>query len=246
MSVSAPVPGRREGRIVVMAKEPVPGRVKTRLTPPYTPEEAAGLAAAALGDTLRAVAAVPARRVLALEGIAGPWLPAGFTVLRQRGRGLDERLAAAFEDVGRPPSSSGAPNPGREALPTTRPSSAGGSAVPAPVVLIGMDTPQVTPGLLSTALAMLHTRDAVFGPAADGGFWLLGLRVPGPRLLLGVPMSLPHTGAAQLERLAEAGLDIGLMPCLTDVDTAADAAEVASQAPDTMFAATLAGLGARL
>ncbi|MEU8342768.1 TIGR04282 family arsenosugar biosynthesis glycosyltransferase [Spirillospora sp. NPDC048832] len=203
--------------LVVIAKEPVPGRVKTRLTSAYTPDQAAALAEAALRDTLAAVAAAPAgRRVLALDGAPGPWLPAGFTVLPQRGAGLDERLAAAFTNAwaGRP------------------------------LVLIGMDTPQVTPALLQRAARDLRRRDAVFGPAADGGFWLLGLRRPDPRLLRGVPMSLPGTGAAQLARLRGAGLRVGLLPELTDVDTPADARAVAALAAGTRFAAALRGLHA--
>ncbi|WP_329430455.1 TIGR04282 family arsenosugar biosynthesis glycosyltransferase [Streptosporangium sp. NBC_01495] len=207
------------GQIVVIAKEPVAGRVKTRLTPPFSPAEAAALATAALADTLDAVAGAPARhRVLALRGGTGPWLPPGFAVLPQRGTGLDERLAAAFEDAHR--------------------------ARPLPVVLIGMDTPQVTPALLADAMAGLATRDAVFGPAADGGFWLLGLRRPDPALLLGVPMSKPTTGAAQLSRLRAAGLSVGMLPLLRDVDTAGDAEAVAAQAPSSRFAAALAALAA--
>lgn len=211
--------GAAGGQVLVIAKEPVPGKVKTRLTPPFTPEEAAGLAAAALADTLRTVARVPAaRRVLALEGSPGSWIPGGFTVLPQRGQGLDERLAAAFVDAHR--------------------------LLPTPTVLIGMDTPQVSVEMLSTALSLLDTCDAVFGPAADGGFWLLGLRVADPSLLLGVPMSRPDTGAAQLARLREAGLSVAEMPCLTDVDTADDAIEVAGAAPESRFAAALALMGA--
>ncbi|MEV6863389.1 TIGR04282 family arsenosugar biosynthesis glycosyltransferase [Streptosporangium subroseum] len=208
------------GQIVVIAKEPVAGRVKTRLTPPFSPEEAAALATAALTDTLDAVAGAPARhRVLALHGGAGPWLPPGFAVLPQRGTGLDERLAAAFEDAYR--------------------------AHPLPVVLIGMDTPQVTPALLADAMAGLAVHDAVFGPAADGGFWLLGLRRPDRALLLGVPMSEPTTGTAQLLRLRAAGLSVGMLPLLRDVDTADDAAAVAAEAPSSRFAITLAALGTR-
>ncbi|WP_193318457.1 TIGR04282 family arsenosugar biosynthesis glycosyltransferase [Nonomuraea phyllanthi] len=210
--------GSLRGQIVVIAKEPAPGRVKTRLVPPLTPGEAAALAGAALEDTLRTVAQVPAAgRVLALDGAPGAWLPEGFTVLPQRGDGLDERLAAAFEDAHR--------------------------LLPAPIVLIGMDTPQVAAGLLADALSLLAGHDAVFGPAADGGFWLLGLRAPDPALLLGVPMSAPITGEVQLRRLKEAGMSVALMPCLTDVDTMADAVEVAALAPASRYAATLAGMG---
>lgn len=211
--------GLPRGQVVVIAGEPVSGKVKTRLIPPFTAGEAAALAGAALEDTLRAVARVPvARRVLVLDGAPGPWLPHGFTVLPQRGDGPDERLAAAFDDAHR--------------------------LLPGPVVLIGMDTPQVTPDMLVYALSLLGAYDAVFGPAADGGFWLLGLRAPDPALLLGVLMSEPTAGEVQLRRLGEAGLSVALMPRLTDVDTAADAFVVAAQAPRSFFAATLARMSA--
>lgn len=206
------VPGAAQ--IVVIAKEPVAGRVKTRLTPPFTPAQAARLAEAALEDSLLAVAAVPAvQRVLALDGLPGAWLPEGFVVIPQRGDGLDERLSAAFSDAYR--------------------------LWPGPVVLIGMDTPQVTPSMLGAAVQALTCHDAVYGPAADGGWWLLGLNRPDPALLLGVPMSQPHTGSAQLERLARAGLSVCHLPELADVDTAADAFQVAAQAPASRFARTL-------
>ena len=87
-------------QIVVIAKEPYPGRVKTRLTPPFTPVQAAELAAASLSDTLAAVAETTvARRVIALEGTPGRWLPPGFDVIGQRGAGLDERIAWALADA---------------------------------------------------------------------------------------------------------------------------------------------------
>ncbi|MFG6193411.1 TIGR04282 family arsenosugar biosynthesis glycosyltransferase [Nonomuraea sp. JJY05] len=201
-------------QIMIIAKEPVAGRVKTRLTPPFSPDQAACLAEAALRDSLLAVSATPAsQRVLALDGLPGSWLPPGFVVIPQRGSGLDERLAAAFSDAYR--------------------------LQPEPVVLIGMDTPQVTPALLNEAAQALESHDAVFGPAADGGFWLLGLREPDASLLLSVPMSHPETGKLQLDRLDRAGLSVCLLPELTDVDTPADAVEVAAQAPDSRFAAVL-------
>jgi glycosyltransferase A (GT-A) superfamily protein (DUF2064 family) len=198
--------------LLVIAKEPVPGRVKTRLTPPFTPEEAAALAEASLADTLHTVAATPAdRRVLVLAGEPGPWLPPGFEVVRQCAGGLDERLAHAF------------------------------ARSDGPTLLIGMDTPQVTPQLLTVDFADC---DAYFGPAEDGGFWALGLATPDPGLLLGVPMSTPRTGAVQRERLVAAGLRVRDLPPLRDVDTARDAEAVAELAPHGRFAARLAGYGA--
>jgi rSAM/selenodomain-associated transferase 1 len=211
--------------VIVIAKEPVPGRVKTRLTPPFTPEQAAALAEAALADTLDAVAAAPvARRVLALAGTPGPWLPPGFEVIAQRGGGLDERLACAFDDAASDEARAGAAR--------------------LPMLLIGMDTPQVTPGLLAQAGRPLvsRTADAVFGPAADGGYWLLGLRAPDPSLLLGVPMSRPDTGRAQLGRLAAGGLRVAMLPELTDVDHAADAERIAAQIPGSRFAKVVTAL----
>ena len=196
--------------LLVIAKEPRPGRVKTRLTPPFTPREAAALAEAALADTLDTVARTPAhRRLLVLEGEPGPWLPPGFEVVRQCPGGLDERLAAAFAHCD------------------------------GPALLIGMDTPQVTPGLLGVDFADC---DAYFGPAEDGGFWALGLADPDPALLLGVPMSTPHTGAVQRARLE--GLRVRDLPRLRDVDTAHDAELVAKTAPTGRFAARLAHLAA--
>src|SRR5436305_118011 len=118
------------GSLIVIAKAPVPGLVKTRLCPPCTPAEAAGLAEAALSDTLACVLATPVdRRVVVLDGQPGDWLPDGFEVYAQRGDGLDERLAAAFSDVG------------------------------GPALIVGMDTPQLTVELLLEGLDALADSD---------------------------------------------------------------------------------------
>ncbi len=209
------VPGPESATtLLVLAKQPVPGRVKTRLVPPCTHEQAAALAEAALADTLRTVLTVPARRrLLVLDGKPGPWLPPGFDIVPQCGGPLDERLAAAF------------------------------AAVRGPALLIGMDTPQVAPGLLTVDW---QEADAVFGPAADGGFWALGLRVPDPALLRGVPMSTASTGVIQRSRLLAAGLRVADLPQLRDADTAADALAVARQAPRSRFAARVRELAAVL
>jgi glycosyltransferase A (GT-A) superfamily protein (DUF2064 family) len=209
-----------ELHLVVIAKSPLPGRVKTRLCPPYSLPEAALLAEAALQDTLAAVEATPAAaRTIALDGPIGSWLPPAFSVMPQRGEGLDQRLAAAFYDA---------------QLHHDH-----------PVLLVGMDTPQLTPDLLSRCGAPLLTPggpDAVLGLATDGGWWALGLRRARSALLHGVPMSTAGTGAAQLERLRSAGLTVELLPELTDVDDAASADEVARIAPGSRFAAALGSL----
>jgi uncharacterized protein len=201
--------------IVVLAKSPVPGRVKTRLCPPCTSREAADVAAAALADTLETVSDTPARaRVLALDGAPGPWVPEGFVIVPQVGHGLDERLANAF------------------------------AAVTGAAVLIGMDTPQVSRRRLVEAMETLGEPDvdAVLGRATDGGWWAIGLRHADPRVFIGVPMSTDHTGADQLTRLRSLGYRTHLLDELQDVDTFADAVEVARVIPDSRFATAIDAL----
>jgi rSAM/selenodomain-associated transferase 1 len=200
--------------LVVIAKQPVPGRVKTRLTPACTPAQAARLAAAAIADTFAAALAArgPGRRIVVLDGEPGPWIPAEFEVIAQRGDGLAERLAAAFADAG------------------------------GPAFLIGMDTPQVTPELLDGGLGALERFDSVFGAALDGGYWGIGLRAADDAVFAGVPMSETVTGALQRARLATLGHRTAVLPPLLDVDTIADAHAVAAAAPDGAFARALAAI----
>ncbi|WP_413602785.1 TIGR04282 family arsenosugar biosynthesis glycosyltransferase [Curtobacterium sp. Curtsp57] len=205
MSVTATTPIT----VVVIAKECLPGRVKTRLTPALSPEAAARVASASLDDTLRTVAALPVeRRVLFFDGSVVPGAAAGFDVLHQPGGGLDERLGFLFDTM------------------------------TGPTLLVGMDTPQVSVDDVAPVLDA-PDRDAWFGPAEDGGFWSLYLREPTGDLLRGVPMSQDDTGAVQLARLTTAGLDVGVLTELLDVDTIDDAGLVAGLAPDSGFAAAL-------
>jgi hypothetical protein len=199
--------------LLVIAKEPRPGFAKTRLTPPCTAEQAAVIAEAALADTLEAVAAVPAgRHVLALDGEPGSWLPPGFEIVAQQGAGLADRLGHAFTQVD------------------------------GPALLVGMDTPQVSSAQLADAARRLLRpgTDAVLGPAADGGFWSIGLMTPDASVFEGVPMSAPDTGERQLARLRHLGLRTGVLATLRDVDHLADAIAVAAEAPGGRFAAAVA------
>jgi rSAM/selenodomain-associated transferase 1 len=214
-----PTPARiSQLALVVIAKAPVAGRVKTRLCPPLRPPQAAALAEAALHDTLLAVAGTAAgRRVLVLDGKPGAWLPGGLEVLDQRQGDLAARLVGAFADVG-------------------------GSAL-----LIGMDTPQVSGRLLATGLHLLAAgNDAVLGRTRDGGYWAIGLRRPDARVFQAVPMSTKRTGAIQAERLSELGLHTAALPSLRDVDSFHDAVAVAAEAPTTRFARTLAAIVAEV
>lgn len=217
--------------VMVLAKAPVAGRVKTRLCPPLRPEQAADLAAAALLDSLDAASSVPGGLPVAV--LTGDLRAAArreelsaalhrMPVLVQRGDGLGARIAAAHRDVA-------ALLPGRATL------------------QIGMDTPQAGRYLPAAALR-LHGAgvDAVLGLAPDGGWWALGLRSPdAARVVAGVPTSRADTGERTLAALRAAGLRVVMLPELTDVDTVADAAVVADAAPGTRFAAVLRALGPR-
>ncbi|GAC1371393.1 MAG: DUF2064 domain-containing protein [Pseudarthrobacter sp.] len=202
-------------RVAVIAKECLPGRVKTRLTPPLTPVQAADLAQLSLSRTLDTVRLLPVReRLLVMDGTARDRDAAGFTVLAQAGGQLDERLAAICDDA------------------------------PGPLLILGMDTPQISAPHLAPLFMDWSTatprHDAWLGPAEDGGFWALALRRAEGALVRGVQMSTDTTGAEQLSRLRAAGLSVGLLPVLRDMDDLDDAHAVAAEIPGTLFAAAVA------
>jgi uncharacterized protein len=203
------------GVMMVIAKTPEIGRVKTRLCPPLSLQQASDVAWACLLDTLDTAALVPAaRHVLVLDGEPGPWIPAGFEVIPQRGDGLAERLAAAFGDV----------------------SDAG--------IVIAMDTPQVTVAHLETGLrALAEGVDAVLGLADDGGYWVLGLRrgVDANAVFENVPMSTSHTAAAQQRQLERLDLQFIMLPPLRDIDTIEDLYVVVAGMTDGRLPELLSG-----
>jgi glycosyltransferase A (GT-A) superfamily protein (DUF2064 family) len=193
--------------VLVVAKAPVPGLAKTRLAASIGDSAAADYAAAALLDTLDAAAAAPvAARIVALTGdLAAASRSAeietrlaDFTVLEQRGVDFADRLANAHAD-------------------------AAAAADGLPVLQIGMDTPQVTAGLLAECATALCDADAVLGMARDGGWWVLGVTDPTmAECLRDVPMSQPDTGAVTLRALGDTGVDVLLVSELADVDTIDD------------------------
>jgi glycosyltransferase A (GT-A) superfamily protein (DUF2064 family) len=197
--------------LIVIAKEPRPGRVKTRLVPPLTHEQAARLADAAIWDTLRSVAAVPAREfLLAFDGNPEQWLVEGWRSTPQPDGTLAERLIAAF-----------------------------GAVAPGPAVLVGMDTPQLRAEHITAWDRDRY--DACLGRAADGGWWAIGFADPrlATAAISGIPTSRSDTGARQLDRLTNMGLRVQLLDELTDVDTIESARTVAALVPTSAFAAAL-------
>ena len=206
--------------VLVMAKAPVPGEVKTRLGADIGAGAAAEIAAAAVLDTLDVCRAVFDDCHLALAGDLA-WAVqrqallaalAGWTVHPQRGEGFAARLAHAHADVAR--------------------------ATAAPVVQIGMDTPHLRPDRLRAVATLVgRGNDAVLGLAEDGGWWVLA--VTDPRLaepLAGVEMSTERTYGDTLTALRRAGATVAGAAVLRDVDTVGDADLAAAAAPDTRFA----------
>ncbi|OBI52075.1 DUF2064 domain-containing protein [Mycobacterium sp. E796] len=199
--------------VLVVAKAPEPGRAKTRLAATVGDRVAADIAAAALLDTLDAVAAAPvAARVVALTGDLAAAAGAAeirrrlasFTVIAQRGDDFADRLANAHAD----------------------------SADGYPVLQIGMDTPQVTAELLGDCARRLLDAPAVLGLAHDGGWWVLGVRAPAmAECLRAVPMSRPDTGELTLKALRDNGIDVTSVQRLADIDVADDVATVRDACP---------------
>jgi len=203
-------------KVLVVAKAPVAGLVKTRLGALVGDDVAADLAAAALLDTLSARNAAGAAGHLSLAGdltaaVRGAEIAdalSGWTVTPQRGDGFAERLVRAHRDAG-----------------------------PGVVVQVGMDTPQVTAAALHEVAEALDGHDAVLAPATDGGWWALARRdADVVRHLGSVPMSTDHTFADTHAALERAGARVAHASAMTDVDTADDADLVAELAPTTRFA----------
>ena len=185
--------------LIIFAKVPRPGRVKTRLARDIGRVAAAWWSRHQLRRLLRGVGRDPRwRTVLAVspdrEGMVSPLLPSG-PVRQPQGPGdLGARMARALACAARP------------------------------VLVVGSDIPGITPRTIADAFAVLRRHDAVLGPAKDGGYWLIGLAngagPPPPRLFQGVRWSGPHALADTLATLAP--LEVGYAATLSDVDTGRD------------------------
>ena len=187
--------------IGVLFKEPVPGRVKTRLlSADFSAAAAAGLYAAFLRDTFNLVRTVDADCYGAVYAppaspeFLAPFHDSDFWVLEQKGDNLGERMAHFFgESFAR----------GMEQS-----------------VLIGSDSPGLPAPFLREALEALKTHEVVLGPALDGGYYLIGLSRPRPEIFSGVLWSSPVVLCQTLEKLREAGklASTHLLPPWYDVD----------------------------
>jgi rSAM/selenodomain-associated transferase 1 len=189
---------------IVFAKEPVPGEVKTRLTPPLAPEQAATLYTAFVEDTVATVAraADPGdRKVISAPNGPGPILTAiagrhGFLTGDQQGDDLGARMRNAIA--------------GEMSL--------GASAV----VIVGSDSPTMPLDSLTRARELLRRKGAVLGPAGDGGYWLIGAAGGIPDLFEGIRWSTRDVLLATLERARAHAIELGLLPFWYDVDDVQD------------------------
>jgi rSAM/selenodomain-associated transferase 1 len=195
------------GVLGIFAKQPEPGKVKTRLASELGDEAATQLHEAMLFDLLDlfdspGVIAPGGRKVIVYApDDAGPWfderVPASYALQPQADGDLGRRMAeffrGEFED--------------------------GASRV----VLIGSDAPTLDPSFLVSAFLALDGRDVVLGPASDGGYYLVGCRGAVPPMFGAIDWSTPDVLAQTVDRLDSTGLTLAVLPPWYDVDTPADA-----------------------
>ncbi len=221
---------RLDVAIGVVAKAPEPGFVKTRLTPPLSAHQAAEVYRALLFDTLGAIERSHAsKRVLlaaperdGVDKLAGLIADRnGWSVVAQRGGDLGERLDHGIEDL----LATGVRG----------------------AVIVSSDTPFLDAGEIDEASEWLVATPgrSLFGPACDGGYYLIGLTRPDPSLFRGIAWSTPGVGAMTLQRMNDAGLDVRKATTRFDIDDAADLARWRgrphSEAPS--WAAEMIGTG---
>lgn len=202
------------GVIAVLGKQPTPGRVKTRLVPPFSPRQACELYTALLRDALEVTGAIAAELSLdavlavappeAVRALAGQ-VPTPFCVIPQRGGNLGERMDWAVREA-----------------------AAGGARR---VVLRGSDSPVLDGGKVSSALEALDEFDLAICPDLDGGYNMIALRGPAPGLFEH-PMSTRNVLADTLEAAAAAGLRAHVLEPSFDIDRAADLAHLATVRSD--------------
>jgi rSAM/selenodomain-associated transferase 1 len=205
--------------LLVFAKVPRPGHVKTRLTPVLTPEEAARLYEAFLADALSLYGtldvAVHLHLAPPLPDDRPSWLPDGFPVYPQAGEGLGERMHRAFANAL-------ADGYDRAAV-------------------VGTDHPTLPAAFVRQSFSALAApRSVCIGPSADGGFYLLGMTDLYPQLFEGMSYSHEHVFSDTLARLGTTDAQLTVLPRWYDVDTPAalsrlvdDLADSAVPAPRT-------------
>jgi rSAM/selenodomain-associated transferase 1 len=190
-------------RLAVFARAPVPGRVKSRLSPALPARLAALLYAGLLGDTFTAGEGCPADERWAYWADEPGPAPESFRGRAQHGEGLGERLGCAFDEL----------------LLTSMDHA----------LVLGSDTPALTRSHLGAAFDALESHDVVLGPTPDGGYWCIGLNRSAPRLFQDIPWSTDQVLACTTERARELDLSVAHLAKLHDLDTPHDLARLLGQ-----------------
>jgi len=192
--------------LIIFARRPAPGRVKTRLSPPLSPEEAARFYGCMLLDTLAKVGHLTGMAKFLCHG-PDPDAPAffartapGMTIRPQRGNDLGERMAAAFGEI----------------------FAAGYGAA----AIIGSDSPDLPLSRIEEAFRLLARPgvDVVFGPTMDGGYYLVAMKKLHPALFRDVPWSSCTVLETSMAHAAAAGIEAALLPPWHDIDLPEDLA----------------------
>jgi len=193
----------KRATIIVFAKEPLPGTVKTRLAPPLNDIEAAGFAGALIRDTINMVDSLkgpikkelhchPPGAIAYFERVSGP----GWIVKPQKGKGLGERLSNAFDDL----------------LNKNGP----------PAVIIGTDSPGLPASFIDASIKALKEYDIVLGPASDGGFYLVGAKRYYPELLEKINWSTSSAFSDIIRNINSLKLTFHALPEWSDIDNIDD------------------------
>lgn len=184
-----------EPRLVIFARYPEAGKVKTRLIPALGPEGAARLYARLLEATLASAAGSGLAVELRITGAPREAFRALYgdklAIAEQGDADLGERLAR----------------------------------VPSPAIVIGSDAPALDAAVLRKARDLLKSHEVVIGPATDGGYYLIGFARPIPFAFNAIPWSTPEVLPETLRRLEAQGIEPALLPVLTDIDTPEDLAD---------------------
>jgi len=189
--------------LIIFAKAPIPGEVKTRLCPPLDHDEAASLHGSLVLDAIERTKGLQgiSLYVAGTPDLAHPFFKVlegryGARLLLQRGPDLGARMRQAMQD---------AFDQGTQA-----------------VILTGTDLPTLPRAHLQQALTLVKGHDVVLGPTADGGYYLIGLRKMMPALFDGIAWSTASVFAETKKKIEAAGLSLGLLPECRDVDTLDD------------------------
>ena len=189
--------------LIVFAKAPIPGEVKTRLCPPLDPDEAASLHGTLVLDAVERAKGLAGASlyVAGAPDLAHPFFKVlegryGAKLLPQRGPDLGARMKWAMQDA----FEQGAED----------------------VLLTGTDLPTLPRARLMESLTLIKKHDVVLGPTADGGYYLIGLRKMVPALFEGIGWSTASVFADTKKKIEDAGLSLGLLPECRDLDTLED------------------------